>query len=451
MNSDIKYRILIAWCTFVLIIFQQNVRSEKITFQKENYTPDYSFYHNVTSIVSHMTKIVNKYGKYINLKDEFRSKAGHSQLVIRISNFTSEKSGRDKVQILFAFGEHAREFFPVESMFYFLKNLTRGLDELHQGSLSGAYSAWVVNNFDIYIIGMTNPDGRYYLEESGNYCWRGTGSGIDLNRNFDWNFAGPGSSKDSHDEEFRGPRPFSEPETGVFIKLAAKISFDAFLSFHSGIRQIYLPFADTKSKQQNRLPENIDHMLKLARRMSHSSPSRPFQFGLAHRLIDYSADGTSFDYMAGVASVPFSLAVEMWGHENHTGSSCFDEFNPRSEHLQEEVALVHPLYVEMLSYLLTWKTRKSAARNRASSTLIRVRKDNSLNSEHQQDVLYASQTSREISRSASFESQIIYVIFALVVTGCVILGVRHTCQLMRKKRIVSLKSLSLTFSLCKHL
>ena len=45
---------------------------------------------------------------------------------------------------------------------------------------------------------------------SGNYCWRGTSTGVDLNRNFDWNFGGAhGSSRDPKDEEYRGAYAFS--------------------------------------------------------------------------------------------------------------------------------------------------------------------------------------------------------------------------------------------------
>ena len=48
----------------------------------------------------------------------------------------------------------------------------------------------------------------------GNYCWRGTKSGVDLNRNFDWNFgASHGSSRDPNDEEYRGAHAFS----GAFL------------------------------------------------------------------------------------------------------------------------------------------------------------------------------------------------------------------------------------------
>lgn len=192
----------------LITVFQENVCVENVKPQKEKYEPDYFVYHNLTTIVLDLYEVVHKYGRYIIYRDEFKSKAGRPQLVIRISNFTTGTSP-NKIRILLAFGEHAREFFPVESMFYFLKNLTKGLDKPHDGGSSASYSAWVVNNFDLYIIGMTNPDGRDHIEKSGNYCWRGTGAGVDLNRNFDWNYAGLGSSSDQSDGEYRGPNAFS--------------------------------------------------------------------------------------------------------------------------------------------------------------------------------------------------------------------------------------------------
>ena len=38
-------------------------------------------------------------------------------------------------------------------------------------------------------------------------------NGVDINRNFDWEYGGAGSSVDPASEEFRGPHPFSEPES----------------------------------------------------------------------------------------------------------------------------------------------------------------------------------------------------------------------------------------------
>ncbi|PVD25416.1 hypothetical protein C0Q70_13072 [Pomacea canaliculata] len=205
---------------------------------------------------------------------------------------------------------------------------------------------------------MANPDGRSYIESSQNFCWRGTSRGVDLNRNFDWQFAKSGSSNDPEDEEYRGPLPFSEPECNVYIHLTSLMHFDAFISFHSGIRRIYMPFADTASKTMRRIPYNNHHMEMLSTRLSSVTQYR-FKFGKAYDLNLYPADGTIFDYMAGVQQIPFSLAVELWGNEEHTGLSCFDEFNPPSHNLQTEVEAIHPLYVELFSYLDFWKQQQT--------------------------------------------------------------------------------------------
>lgn len=59
-----------------------------------------------------------------------------------------------------------------------------------------------------------------------------------------------------------------------------------------------------------------------------------FVAGPAHKLNNYPADGTMFDYMAGVRHVPVSMAVELWGRGDQPGLVCFDLFNPQSRKLQ---------------------------------------------------------------------------------------------------------------------
>lgn len=61
-------------------------------------------------------------------------------------------------------------------------------------------------------------------------------------------------------------------------------------------------FSDTLSKQTGREPENIGEMLLLAKLLS-TATVHPYQYGKAANLNDYSADGTVFDYMAGVRKV----------------------------------------------------------------------------------------------------------------------------------------------------
>lgn len=206
-----------------LVFTWQLILAKDVKPQQENYVPDYKFYHNLLDTASHLKKIASRHSDVIRIDWTYHSRNGIPQLLTRITNFslplasatdnvylTDASSPKEvpKVRVLFSYGEHAREFFPVESFFHLLKNLTDGLIS-ETGSSAERYSRMILSRFDIYVIGMANPDGRKYVESARNFCWRGTSTGVDINRNFDWQFARKGSSGDPRDEEFRGPHPFS--------------------------------------------------------------------------------------------------------------------------------------------------------------------------------------------------------------------------------------------------
>ncbi|XP_076463699.1 zinc carboxypeptidase-like [Babylonia areolata] len=339
--------------------------------QYERYLPDYHIYHNVSHITHHLKTLASRHSDIMHIDWTYQSRSGIPQLLTRITNF-SQPSGNNveslytidestledvpKVRVLLSYGEHAREFFPVESFFHLLKNLTDGL-VARESSYEQRFSKMILSHFDIFIIVIANPDGRKIVESSQNYCWRGTSTGVDINRNFDWQFAQKGSSSNPKDEEFRGPFAFSEPECNVFVDVTRRIKFDAFFSFHTGVRHIYMPFADTASKSSKRVPPNFLALSELAFKLSRATKYQ-FQYGKAYSLNFYTADGTAFDYMAGVRQIPFCLALEIWENKQHKGHSCFDQFNPHSEQLMSAVEDFHPLYVEIFSFLRHWKLQQ---------------------------------------------------------------------------------------------
>ncbi|KAK7477454.1 hypothetical protein BaRGS_00031278 [Batillaria attramentaria] len=418
----------------VTVLELSHVLAVDVDPQQEKYLPDYRLYHNLTRLELHVEELATKFKDFIHIDRTFISRNGRSQLVAHITNFSvpsavtenhhawrpqDEKDGVSqtrnlsvpKVHLLLSFGEHAREFFPVESALYLLTNLTAGISA-NPGSYEEAFSRTILSRFDIYVIMMANPDGRKHVESSRNFCWRGTSTGVDINRNFDWQFAKKGSSADPRDEEFRGPYPFSEPECKVYTELTESVKFDAFVSFHSGIRHIYMPYADTVSKAVRRVPPNYTYLSQLASRLAKAT-KYTFRYGQAFDLNFYTADGTAFDYMAGVRQIPFSLAIEMWENEQHRGRSCFDEFNPHSAHLQKEVEAVHPLYVELFNSLYGWKLQQ--------------------------------QKTHTLVETPSLTPS--YILLAVVVLACAIFGYRnrhYVCS--KKKRIVYLRSLSSTFA-----
>ncbi|XP_078589693.1 carboxypeptidase B1-like [Branchiostoma floridae x Branchiostoma japonicum] len=350
----------------LLLTWLPPTQSRDVKPVKEKYLPDYTVYHNLTQVGAHIQELAQKFPAYLRLDTSYRSRNGRPQYVLRVSNFSGSYSIQHstevgvtpvKARILLAYGEHAREFFPVESMFHLLLNLTGGLTAT-EGSHSRAYTSEILSKIDLFIVGIVNPDGRHHVEQTKNYCWRGTSTGVDLNRNFDWQFGGPGSSGDPEDEEYRGSAAFSEPECLVLTDLVTKFQFDAFLSLHSGTRDIYLPFSDSQSKHEQRKPKNLADQMRLAKLLSDAMVPE-FQHGIGYELNQYTADGTSFDYMAGVKELPFSLAVEMWGDRDSPSKRCFDLFNPPNKDLQTALDEVQPLYETLFSYLSYWKERQA--------------------------------------------------------------------------------------------
>lgn len=193
------------------------VYSRDVQPQKETYVPDYDVYHNLSQIQKHLFSIVQHNPNYLKLDWSYTSREKRPQLLLRMTNFTDGKShgtlanlepGVGKVRILLSFGEHAREFLPIESLFFLLHNITKGLT-VAEHDFGYIFSKKILSKTELFIVAILNPDGRNYLEKTRNYCWRGTSTGVDLNRNFDWNFGQRGSSGDRKDEEYRGPRPFS--------------------------------------------------------------------------------------------------------------------------------------------------------------------------------------------------------------------------------------------------
>lgn len=116
----------------------------------------------------------------------------------------------------------------------------------------------LVNEREIWIIPMINPDGHVYVQNnhSGDWWnwWRknrrdnGDGSyGVDLNRNYSymWGYDDIGSSPDPSSYTYRGPSPFSEPETQAVRDFCAGRSFSVALSYHSYGELILFPWGYT--------------------------------------------------------------------------------------------------------------------------------------------------------------------------------------------------------------
>ncbi|MCB1613929.1 MAG: hypothetical protein KDI60_19550 [Xanthomonadales bacterium] len=124
-------------------------------------------------------------------------------------------------------GLHAREYVTSETVLRYGEWLAAQYDV-------NPDVTWILDHQEVHILFHANPDGRKVAEVSStrsqrknrdeNYCSTGsTTVGVDNNRNFPFDWGGPGSSGTACNETFRGPAAASEPESQAIIAYLQQI------------------------------------------------------------------------------------------------------------------------------------------------------------------------------------------------------------------------------------
>jgi hypothetical protein len=139
----------------------------------------------------------------------------------------------DEPNVFIVSNHHAREIMTPEFALWIIEKLT---------TLYGTdpdVTRWVDHN-QIYVAPNWNPDGLEYCFNVYEW-WRknrtpfgGGDYGVDLNRNYDFNWYGPYSgSTDPGSDTYKGPYPESEQETQSCVALMWDRHFAKALDFHS--------------------------------------------------------------------------------------------------------------------------------------------------------------------------------------------------------------------------
>ena len=180
---------------------------------------------------AHLARVIS-IGKSVGDKDGKRD-IWALQINSSGQNLKDGKSG--KPGIVFMGNHHAREHLsneiPLMLAEYLLKNRqTASIQQL-------------LSTRDIWIIPMDNPDGvEFDIRRGRHEFWRknrrdnGDGNwGVDLNRNysFGWRKGTNGASDETDSDVYRGPAPFSEPETQAVRHLWNTHSFVTVLNAHT--------------------------------------------------------------------------------------------------------------------------------------------------------------------------------------------------------------------------
>ncbi len=234
---------------------------------------------------------------------------GNTIWAMKISdNPTIEEPGEPEV--LFDGMHHAREVMTVEMLLSFMEHLCANYG-------TDPEVTFLVDNRQVWFVPIVNPDGYLYNEQTnpnGGGMWRknrrndlGSCIGVDLNRNYDYEWVGPGSSTDPCSDTYRGPAPASEFEIQALTTFMSDHEFVTHNSYHSVAGLILFPWAYT-------LAHTPDDALfrQMANEMARDSNYQPGQ----PPEVLYSVNGGSMDWAYGEQTTKpkiFSFTTEISG------------------------------------------------------------------------------------------------------------------------------------------
>ncbi|PZC76032.1 carboxypeptidase B isoform X1 [Helicoverpa armigera] len=266
---------------------------------------DWKKYHRLAVIYSFIDDLEKDYPAICTVSVIGKSVEGRDIKMLKISNSNASNSG-----VWLDACIHPREWISTAVVTYIADMLVKNFFTLSSS----------ITNKDWHIIPVLNPDGYEYTH-THERMWRknrarygGECVGVDLNRNFSYAWGQSNGEEGSSDEPshvfYRGPAPFSEPET-IAVRdtiLGSITPFKVFLSFHSYFELIIFPWGNKKDP----CPDYL-HLLEggsIMARAIHEATGKTYRVGSTKDLT-YYACGTSIDWSYSIAKIPYSYMIEL--------------------------------------------------------------------------------------------------------------------------------------------
>ncbi|MBL4574972.1 MAG: hypothetical protein JKY51_02595, partial [Opitutaceae bacterium] len=203
-------------------------------------------YHSYDEIVQRAEELMKQYpGLMSRIEIGRTTHFSRPIYAYRLSNNASEQL--DRPGILFDGSHHSSELMGAE--------IVTALMERFVGSygIDSDVTKWM-DTLEIYLVPVVNVDGHDMVTSGRDPRWRknlrdvnGDGvvgvypEGVDVNRNYDFNWAKGGSSEPDF-YSYRGAHPFSEAENRAMRHLVEMKNFVLSISYHSQGEVIYYPW-----------------------------------------------------------------------------------------------------------------------------------------------------------------------------------------------------------------
>jgi murein tripeptide amidase MpaA len=290
-------------------------------------------YHSYNEMVTELNQVVADHSPIVSLISIGNSHEGRDLWALKISDNPLMEEGEPEVY--FNCMHHAREWLTVEVCLYIIEVLTDGY------GVNMTITS-TVNQRQVWIIPMVNPDGRAHDggDDPTSYVnWRknrfpnGDGTyGVDLNRNYDHMWGGAGSSDVTWAENYRGSEPFSELETSAIRDFVRQHNFVSAISYHSHGQLILYPWGDTVNVTED------DYLLStmaqmMSNRITNNAGSNSPTYTPEKGSDLYLTSGSDDDWLYGEMGI-YAFTIELYPHQsdfNPAILSPYNRFHPRED------------------------------------------------------------------------------------------------------------------------
>lgn len=291
-------------------------------------------YFTYEEFIGHLDSMVARFPNLITAKQpisNFQTAQNRPIYWLKISDNPNTDEPAEP-QVLYTAIHHAREPLGLSQlifyMYFLLENYSTNTDVKN-----------VVDNTEMYFVPMINPDGYRYNQTTnpnGGGMWRknrrsngGNSFGVDLNRNYSYEWGGTGSSGQTTSETYRGTAPFSEPETQAMKWFIENHTFVNALNYHTYADLLLFPWGYTIDLQC----EDHDNFLAFTADMVKNNTLINEQSATL-----YEAAGDSDDWAYGdVTGKPKVLAMTPEvGNDNDGFWPTQDRIIPKSKEMVDQ-------------------------------------------------------------------------------------------------------------------
>ncbi|XP_026058027.1 carboxypeptidase A2-like [Carassius auratus] len=285
---------------------EEMVRNAEVERQTKSF--NFAAYHDLETIYKFMDTLVASHSNLISKVNIGSTFEDRPMYVLKFST-----GGEKRPAIWIDAGMHAREWISHATAVWLADRIATDFKK------NRAPVPSILSKMDIYLLIVANPDGYVFTHLSFspiNRFWRKNRSatssrkcnGVDLNRNWDAEFGGPGASDDPCAEYYRGPFAQSEFEVKNIAKfITSHSNFKSFMTLHSYMQLLMYPYGYIGIDALD-WPELHDVATK-AKIALYSLHGTVYKVGSIFHKID-QANGASLDW-AYLRGIKYSFAFDL--------------------------------------------------------------------------------------------------------------------------------------------